>query len=96
MNAVNSTQLGSIEQFCKAAETGSFTNAAEALGLTPAAVSRSLSRLEKRLGVRLFTRTTRSIALTPEGELYWKECKLAMEQIAEAERAISGAQTVPS
>jgi DNA-binding transcriptional LysR family regulator len=96
MNTVNSTQLGSIEQFCKAAETGSFTNAAEALGLTPAAVSRSLSRLEKRLGVRLFTRTTRSIALTPEGQLYWKECKLAMEQIAEAERAISGAQTVPS
>jgi DNA-binding transcriptional LysR family regulator len=89
-------QLGSIEQFCRAAETGSFTSAAEILGLTPAAVSRSISRLEQRLGVRLFLRTTRAVKLTTEGELYWKECQLALEQIAEAERAITGAQTVPS
>lgn len=89
-------QLGSIEQFCRAAETGSFTSAAEILGLTPAAVSRSISRLEQRLGVRLFLRTTRAVKLTSEGELYWKECQLALEQIAEAERAITGAQTVPS
>jgi DNA-binding transcriptional LysR family regulator len=89
-------QLGSIEQFCRAAETGSFTSAAEVLGLTPAAVSRSISRLEQRLGVRLFLRTTRAVKLTTEGELYWKECQLALEQIAEAERAITGAQTVPS
>jgi DNA-binding transcriptional LysR family regulator len=92
----NALQLGSIEQFCKAAETGSFTRAAEILGLTPAAVSRSISRLEQRLGVRLFLRTTRAVKLTTEGELYWKECQLALEQIAEAERAITGAQTVPS
>ena len=90
------SQLGSIEQFCKAAETGSFTSAAEILGLTPAAVSRSISRLEQRLGVRLFLRTTRAVKLTAEGELYWKECQFALEQIAEAERAITGAQTVPS
>jgi DNA-binding transcriptional LysR family regulator len=93
---MNSFQLGSIEQFCKAAETGNFTSAAESLGLTPAAVSRSISRLEQQLGVRLFLRTTRAVKLTPEGELYWKECRVALEQIAEAERAITGAQTVPS
>jgi DNA-binding transcriptional LysR family regulator len=96
MGAPDSPQLGSIEQFCKAAELGSFTAAAEFFGVTPAAVSRSISRLEKRLGVRLFSRTTRSIKVTNEGELYWKECQLALEQIAEAERAITGAQTVPS
>jgi DNA-binding transcriptional LysR family regulator len=96
MAIVNALQLGSIEQFCKAAETGNFTGAAEILGVTPAAVSRSISRLEQRLGVRLFLRTTRNVKLTPEGELYWKECQLALEQIAEAERAIAGAQTVPS
>jgi len=96
MGVVDSTQLGSIEQFCKAAELGSFTAAAEFFGVTPAAVSRSISRLEQRLGVRLFSRTTRSIKVTNEGELYWKECQLALEQIAEAERAITGAQTVPS
>ncbi|RZA35744.1 MAG: LysR family transcriptional regulator [Lysobacteraceae bacterium] len=96
MAAGDPRQLGSIEQFCRAAETGSFTSAAEILGLTPAAVSRSISRLEQRLGVRLFLRTTRAVKLTAEGELYWKECQLALEQIAEAERAITGAQTVPS
>jgi DNA-binding transcriptional LysR family regulator len=93
---MNSLQLGSIEQFCKAAETGGFTSAAESLGLTPAAVSRSISRLEEHLGVRLFSRTTRAVKLTPAGELYWKECRVALEQIAVAERAITGAQTVPS
>ena len=58
MAVVDSIQLGSIEQFCKAAELGSFTAAAEFFGVTPAAVSRSVSRLEKRVGVRLFSRTT--------------------------------------
>jgi DNA-binding transcriptional LysR family regulator len=96
MAAVDAVQLGSIEQFCKAAELGSFTAAAEFFGVTPAAVSRSISRLEQRLGVRLFSRTTRSVKVTNEGELFWKECQLALEQIAEAERAITGAQTVPS
>lgn len=88
-------QLGSIEQFCKAAELGSFTATAEFFGLTPAAVSRSIGRLEARLGVRLFSRTTRSVKVTNEGALFWKECQMALQQIAEAERAVTGAQTVP-
>lgn len=88
-------QLGSIELFCKAAELGSFTAAAELLGVTPASVSRSISRLETRLGVRLFTRTTRSVRLTSDGELYRAECQQALEQIAEAERAITGQQSEP-
>ncbi|URI11595.1 LysR family transcriptional regulator [Aquincola tertiaricarbonis] len=89
-------QLGSIELFCKAAELGSFTAAAEALGVTPAAVSRSIARLEQRLGVRLFVRSTRSIRLTGDGELYRTECQQALEQIVEAERAITGHQRTPS
>lgn len=96
MRVFDPVQLGSIEQFCKAAELGSFTAAAEFLGLTPASVSRSISRLEERLGIRLFSRTTRSIRLTGEGELYWQECQRALEQIAEVERAITGHQKVPS
>lgn len=94
MAAVDS--LGSIEQFCKAAELESFTATAEFFGVTPAAVSRSISRLEQRLGVRLFSRTTRSVKVTNEGELFWKECQIALDQIAQAERAITRAQTVPS
>lgn len=96
MRNLDPVQLSSIEQFCKAAELGSFTAAAEFLGLTPASVSRSISRLEERLGVRLFLRTTRSIRLTGEGELYRQECQRALEQIAEVERVITGNQKVPS
>jgi DNA-binding transcriptional LysR family regulator len=96
MRVFDPVQLGSIELFCKAAELGSFTSAAEALGLTPASVSRSISRLESRLGVRLFARTTRRIRLTTEGEIYHQQCQQALEQIAEAERVITGNQRVPS
>ena len=96
MRTFDSTQVGSIELFCKAAELGSFSVAAEALGLTPASVSRSIKRLEERLGVRLFSRTTRNVRLTGEGALYWQECRQALEQIAEAERAITGNQKTPS
>jgi DNA-binding transcriptional LysR family regulator len=67
---IDSIQLGSIEQFCKAAELGSFTAAAEVFGVTPAAVGRSVSRLERRLGVRLFSRTTRSVKVISDGELF--------------------------
>lgn len=95
MHTFETTQVGSIELFCKAAELGSFSAAAEALGLTPASVSRSIKRLEERLGVRLFSRTTRNVRLTSEGDLYWQECRQALEQIAEAERAITGNQKVP-
>ncbi|OXI78263.1 LysR family transcriptional regulator [Burkholderia sp. AU31652] len=89
-------QLGSIELFCKAAELGSFAAAAEALGVTPAAVSRSIGRLEARLAVRLFVRTTRRVKLTADGELYHAECQRALEQIANAERAITDNQRDPS
>lgn len=88
-------QLGSIELFCKAAELGSFTAAAESLGIRPASVSRSIGRLEARLGVRLFIRTTRSVRLTSDGELYRQQCQQALDQIAEAERAITGQQSEP-
>ncbi|MEG0281124.1 MAG: LysR substrate-binding domain-containing protein [Morganella sp. (in: enterobacteria)] len=90
-----SVQLGSIELFCKAAEQGSFTGAAEVLGITPASVSRSISRLESRLGVRLFNRTTRNVRLTSDGQLYYLQCQQALEQIAEAERIISGQHSQP-
>lgn len=91
----DATQLGSIELFCKAAELGSFTAAAVALGITPAAVSRSVGRLESRLGARLFVRTTRQIQLTPDGRLFREQCEQALAQIAEASRAVSGRQSVP-
>lgn len=88
--------LGSIELFCLAAEQGSFTAAAAAASVTPAAVSRSVSRLEERLGVRLFTRTTRQMRLTEAGRGYFEQCRQALNQLVEAERVASGHQVAPS
>lgn len=88
-------QLGSIELFCLAGELGSFTAAAAAAGVTPAAVSRSVARLEERMGVRLFVRTTRQIRLTDVGRAYFEECRQALAQLIEAERMATGQQLRP-
>ena len=89
-------QLGSIELFCLAVEHESFTAAANAAGVTPAAVSRSVSRLEERLAVRLFVRTTRQISLTDGGRLYYAQCRQALTQLVDAEREVTGQQQAPS
>lgn len=89
-------QLGSIELFVLAGEQGSFTAAAAMAGVTPAAVSRSISRLEERLGVRLFVRTTRQIRLTDGGKVYFEQCRQALSQLVEAEREVTGQQATPS
>jgi DNA-binding transcriptional LysR family regulator len=88
--------LGSIELFCLAAESGGFTAAANTAGVTPAAVSRSVSRLEERLGMRLFVRTTRSVRLTDAGRTYFEQCRLALAQLVEAEREAMGQQVTAS
>lgn len=89
-------QLGTIELFCQAAELGSFTAAANQSGVTPAAVSRSIARLEERLGVRLFVRTTRQIRLTDGGQRYYEQCREALDRLLEAEREVTGAQKAPA
>jgi DNA-binding transcriptional LysR family regulator len=88
--------LGSIELFCKAAELASFTAAANHVGVTRAAVSRSISRLERRVGAQLFVRTTRSVRLTDSGRLYFEHCRRALGMLSEAERELAGDQSVPT
>jgi DNA-binding transcriptional LysR family regulator len=90
-----SMQLGTIALFCKAAELGGFTAAAQALGLTPAAVSRGVGRLEERLGLKLFRRTTRSVQLTDDGRVYFEQCRAALAQIEDAELSITGQHKEP-
>lgn len=90
----DSMLLGSMELFCAAAEHGSFTAAATATGVTPAAVSRSIARLEQRLGVRLFVRTTRQIRLTEAGSAYYARCRQAIAQLIDAEREVTGQQAM--
>ena len=59
--------LANLESFVRSAEAQSFSAAARRLGLTPAAVSRNVARLEANLGVRLFQRSTRKLTLTEAG-----------------------------
>jgi len=72
------------------ARTGSLTGAARELDLTPAMVSKRLTRLEKRLGVRLFNRTTRSLSPTDAGERFNERIAAALTAIDEAESFAAG------
>lgn len=90
-----SNKISSIQIFCKAAELESFSSAAHALGITPAAVSRSVARIEDRLGTRLFARSTRKVRLTDDGKLYFEQCINALRQIEEVERTITGSLGTP-
>ena len=74
--------LALMHTFAEVAASGSFSTAARALGISRAAVSSQVARLESHLGVRLFTRTTRRVALTPEGERYAAKVAAILDQIA--------------
>lgn len=79
--------LANLESFVRAAEHGSFSEAARRLALTPAAVSRNVAMLERNLGVRLFHRTTRKLTLTEAGEHF----RIALADNLEAiQNAIAG------
>jgi len=81
-----STQM---EVFVRVAEEGGFSAAARSLKLTPSAVSKLIGRLEDRLGVRLFHRTTRSLSLTEEGRAFKDRCVEILNDIEQAEAAVS-------
>jgi DNA-binding transcriptional LysR family regulator len=70
------------------ADTGSLSQAARLLGVLPATASASLKRLEQHLNTRLFARSTRSMRLTPEGELFLAYCRDALALLAEAENQL--------
>lgn len=70
-------------------DAGSFVGAADALGMSKAAVSRHVSELESRLGVRLLHRTTRRLSLTPEGEVFVSRCRALLADLEDAEAEIT-------
>ncbi|EOI1367066.1 LysR family transcriptional regulator [Serratia sp. Lou2A] len=82
------SDLSALPAFVAVAEGGSFAAAAEKLHLTRSAVSKIVSRLEARLGVMLFMRTTRSLSLTDEGALYYEHCRQALANIQAAEHQL--------
>jgi DNA-binding transcriptional LysR family regulator len=79
------TELRSyLDAFIASADERGFSAAARRLGLTPAAVSKGVAQLEGRLGVRLFQRSTRSLALTTDGERLYGQIRLPWSEIADA------------
>ncbi|MGN6095811.1 MAG: LysR family transcriptional regulator [Bosea sp. (in: a-proteobacteria)] len=91
-------RLAGLVAFAQAGSAGSFTRAAHSLGVSPSAVSKSIQRLEKHLGVSLFTRTTRALSLTPEGrELHHRALKLLQEaqEIEQIATAVRGEPSGP-
>lgn len=70
-----------LEPFVHVAEKRSFRAAASHLGVTPTAVSKAVAALEADLGVRLLNRTSRHVALTPEGEIYLRHCRDALDRL---------------
>jgi DNA-binding transcriptional LysR family regulator len=81
--------------FVRIVDTGGLAPAARDLGLTPSAVSKQLGRLEARLGVRLLTRTTRRIGLTPEGEIYLARARDILSLIEAAEQDVTAGRGRP-
>jgi LysR family transcriptional activator of dmlA len=79
--------ISTLAFFVRLVQCGSLTATAQELGVTPPAVSRRLAALERRLGIRLLNRTTRSLATTPEGERYRLQAQRILEDIAEGAKA---------
>lgn len=82
--------LSGIEVFVAVVEAGSFAQAAQKQHVTRSAIGKSIARLEQRLGVLLFHRTTRSQSLTDDGQLYYRHCLQGLEAIRAGEALLEG------
>jgi LysR family transcriptional regulator, transcriptional activator for dmlA len=87
--------VNDLRVFDRVAARSSFSEAARELHLSPSVVTRSVAALEKRLGVRLFTRTTRQCRLTQDGETFHARCRQILADIDEAEEEIRSRQAGP-
>jgi LysR family transcriptional regulator for bpeEF and oprC len=85
-----------VAVFVRVVESNSFVNAAQALTVSPSAISKAVSRLEERLGARLLVRSTRSLRLTDLGLEYFERCREAFGQLDRADSGVIDAKSVPS
>jgi DNA-binding transcriptional LysR family regulator len=86
-------RLAAMQTFVRVVESGSFSAVAREAQATQSAVSKQVAALERALGARLLTRTTRALALTEEGERYFEQARRLVAEIAEAESGLrQGAQ----
>lgn len=84
-------RLQAMQTFVRVVESGSFSAVAREAGATQSAVSKQVAALERLLGARLLSRTTRSLALTEEGQRYFEEAQRIVAEVAEAESVVRGA-----
>lgn len=84
-----------MQTFCKVAQHRGFNAAAKALGISPAAVSKQITSLEEALGVTLFERTTRKVALTVIGEAYYTEVQAVLLALEQSNNLIAGYKSQP-
>src|ERR1700761_6040460 len=89
--AADSRLLGGLEVLAAVVRAGSFVRAAATLGLTPSGVSRAVARLEERVGVRLFDRTSRALGLTDEGRRFYAHIQPILGSLEEAVADAAGA-----
>lgn len=87
--------LGSIGIFVRVAERLGFSVVARELGVSPSAVGKAVARLEARLGVRLFYRSTRTLSLTAEGERFLERCRRILSEVEAAEAELVRASEKP-
>lgn len=88
--------LSTLEAFVRSAESGSFSAAARKLGVTPAAVSKSVAKLEESLGARLFQRTTRKLRLTDVGERLFEDASRGLSTLRDALERVASDRQAPS
>jgi DNA-binding transcriptional LysR family regulator len=86
-------RLEGVAVFVETVEAGGFSRAAERLALSRSAVGKTVARLETRLGVRLFNRTTRVQALTEEGLAYYERCQRALAELRAGESFLESGRT---
>jgi DNA-binding transcriptional LysR family regulator len=92
---ISEDYLKGISTFVQVADAGGFTRAALRLGLSKSGVAKTIMRLEDRLGVRLFNRTTRRFALTADGQAFYETCSRILAELEGAQDALSSHQMQP-
>ncbi|MGE6385596.1 LysR family transcriptional regulator [Pseudomonas sp. NPDC078416] len=88
--------LGNLESFVRAAQVRSFSEAARRMGISAAAVSKNVARLESNLGTRLFQRNTRSLTLTEAGEAFYGQVADSLETIQAAVAQVGDNRNIPA
>jgi DNA-binding transcriptional LysR family regulator len=93
---MDANRLGDITAFVTAVKAGSFTAAAETLGVTRSAIGKGVARLEGSLGVRLLNRTTRTLSPTDEGRLVFERYRQILEDLDEVDASMAQRRASPS